>query len=379
MKKWEDILKDRLEGYESTLPEGSLAEFRALRTAGGAVSRKKAHPLVWAVAAAVAAGLAAVLLLRKPAAPEERIQVIQQPAVVQADDTTDVVAPVAATPLIAQVTHPRAVWRPATPEPEEIVPTAVPEEVVPVIEPEEPAVPETEEVVPQDVPAEQTVDKPAPADSSPFIPLSGRDKAVRVNVVPGAAAAGGGLLAAAATQFAKTSAEQFLYENDADDWDEEERISHRMPLMVGLSARIPVTEKLSITTGLEYSMYTSLYTHSRLYGPHAQYVHYLGIPVRLDWSLVSGRWFDAYLGAGVKGDVCLGATFEGEDIGKDGPAFRLLGAGGVQFNATQRLGLYVEPAISWTIPSERRVLSTYSSEHPFMFTVAAGVRVNLGK
>ena len=385
MKKWEDIVKDRLEGYESALPEGSLAAFRARRSAASGARVAKRFPLVWVVAAAAAAGLAAVLFLRKPAAPEEGIQLVQQPPVVQVpvDDTSDVVAPVTATPLIAQATPPRAVRQPATPEPEEIVPTAVPKEVVPVIEPEEPAAPETEEVVPEDAPVEPAVDKTVIADSSPFIPQSTPNKAVKVHVGSGAIAAGGGLAAALATQLAGINANSPRHELAFDDINNTNSYQplflHRMPVVVGLSTRIPVTEKLGVTTGLEYSMYTSAYKRPLADWERTQCVHYLGIPVRLDWIPVSGRWFDAYLGAGVKGDFCLGATYEGESLGRDGPAFRLLGAGGVQFNATRHLGLYMEPTISWTLPSERRVLSTYSSEHPWMFTVATGIRVNLGK
>ena len=150
-----------------------------------------------------------------------------------------------------------------------------------------------------------------------------------------------------------------------------------MPLVVGLSVKFPVTEKIGITTGLEYSLYSSSFSYPS--GEKTQLVHDLGIPVRLDWTFVSSRWLDAYLGAGIKGDLCVGATLDGHSIGKDGPAFRLLGAGGIQFNATRNFSLFVEPEISWTVPSERRVLSTYSSEHPWMFTVATGVRINLGK
>ena len=387
MKKWEDIVKDRLEGYESALPEGSLAAFRARRSATSGAPVAKRFPMAWVVAGVAAAGLAAVLLLRKPDAPEDGIQLVQQPPVVQVpvDDTSDIVTPIAATPLIAQATPPKIVRQPASPEPEEIVPSAIPEETIPAIEPETPVVPETEEVVPEDAPVEPAIDKPVITDSSPFVPQSTREKAVKVNVGPGAVVAGGGLAAALATQLAGINAfspDQIPYSDDINDTNQpgsESRYLHRMPVVVGLSTRISVTEKLGITTGLEYSMYTSLYTHPRLSGSLAQYVHYLGIPVRLDWSPVSGRWFDAYLGAGVKGDFCLGATYEDIDLGKDGPAFRLLGAGGIQFNATRHLGLYVEPTISWTLPSERRMLSTYSSEHPWMFTVATGIRVNFGK
>ena len=41
--------------------------------------------------------------------------------------------------------------------------------------------------------------------------------------------------------------------------------------------------------------------------------------------------------------------------------------------------IVLEPEISRTLPSDRRILSSYSSEHPWMFTVATGVRINLGK
>ena len=150
-----------------------------------------------------------------------------------------------------------------------------------------------------------------------------------------------------------------------------------MPLVVGLSVKFPVTEKIGVTTGLEYSLYSSSFSYPP--GEKTQLVHYMGIPVRLDWTFVSSRWLDAYLGTGVKGDLCLGATMDGKSIGKDGPAFRLLSAGGIQFNATRNFSFFLEPEISWTFPSERRVLSTYSSEHPWMFTVATGVRINLGK
>ena len=63
MKQWEDIVKERLEGYESTLPEGSYAQFQKLRE-GKKSARKKVYPLVWTAAAVVAASLVAVFFLR---------------------------------------------------------------------------------------------------------------------------------------------------------------------------------------------------------------------------------------------------------------------------------------------------------------------------
>ena len=150
------------------------------------------------------------------------------------------------------------------------------------------------------------------------------------------------------------------------------------PVKVGLSVGIPIAERWRITSGLQDSRYTSSFTFS-LSGEKTQYAHYLGVPVRLDWLFASGRWLDLYVGGGLEGDLCVGATFDGRDIEKDGIGLSLLGAGGLQFNPVRRIGLYVEPGFSWTIPSEKHMLNTYRSENPFMFSVSAGVRLNLGK
>ena len=395
MRKWEDIVKDKLGGYESNLPEDSLAAFHARRATAGSTKAKR-FPLVWAIVPALAAGLAAVLLLRKPTVPEDGIQIIPQPVETysQVDDSLDTTTPIVATPLIAQATRTKAGRpMPKTEQSKEPAATTVVEEIR---IPEETHISETEGIGPEDTPEEPATDnRPAVQESSPFVPQTSTEKpAVQVNLgTGGAIAAGGGLLAALATQLARADVSALIPGNHAIDGPGspnsnaidgpngtnslETTHSHRMPLVVGLSVKFPVTEKIGVTTGLEYSLYSSSFSYPP--GEKTQLVHYLGIPVRLDWTFVSSRWLDAYLGTGVKGDLCLGATMDGQSIGKDGPAFRLLGAGGIQFNATRNFSFFLEPEISWTLPSERRVLSTYSSEHPWMFTVATGVRINLGK
>ena len=383
MRKWEDIVKDKLGGYESNLPEDSLAAFHARRAAVGATKAKR-FPLVWAVVPAIAAGLAAVLLLRKPTVQEEGIQIIPQPVEVygQVDDSLDTATPPEPTTLIAQAIRTKIVRHmPKTEQPEEPAVTTEAEELLQAEEPlqaEDATIPEADDIVAE--------------DSSSFVPLSSKDSPSFKMGNGGAIATGGGLVAALATQLAKTDM------NDVNDISDivptpgneggingpydginvlEGDASHRRPLVVGISFRYPVTERIGITTGLEYSLYSSSFSY--LTGEKTQSVHYLGIPVRLDWTFASSKWLEAYLGAGIKGDLCMGAKLDGKSIGKDGPAFRLLGVSGIQFNATRRLSLFVEPEISWTLPSGRRVLSTYSSEHPWMFTVATGIRFNLGK
>ncbi|MBR5671086.1 MAG: hypothetical protein IKX11_04430 [Bacteroidales bacterium] len=165
-------------------------------------------------------------------------------------------------------------------------------------------------------------------------------------------------------------------QTDEPQVDNRQKITHHMPIKAALSVRTPVAEKLYLTTGLEYSRYVSTYTYS-LSGNHKQVANYLGIPLRMDWTFVSNRWLDLYVGGGVEAEWCLGATMDGQSIGKDKFSMSLLGAGGLQLNVTKNIGIYVEPEVSWKMTLEDPVLATYRTEHPLMFAVATGIRLTI--
>ena len=397
MRNWEDIVKDKLEEPDGTLPESVFAEFQARRSGAAPAPAARRSPLVWVVATAVAAGLAAILLLRKPSVPEDSIRIVPQPVptVAVASDSTAVEAeePLPVRPLIAQAVEPKAV-----------VPKAVAPKVVEP-EPEEPEVAEPEVVEPETVrpevvePAEEptaaepVAAEPAVATASPFVPQDTPARSVDMHIAPAAGiVAGGGLLAALlapiagkgdlmseqASSYSEPSYGNPLDCNPPSFLNEVDHFTHTFPFKGGLSVGIPVSDRLRITTGLEYSLYQTRVSFTKS-GEKKQAAHYLGVPLRLDGSLASNRWLDVYVGGGVSGDWCVGATLAGIDIPRDGFSFSLLGAGGVQFKVTRHLGLYVEPEISWTLPSEKRVLETYRSAHPFLFSVATGLRINLDK
>ena len=151
---------------------------------------------------------------------------------------------------------------------------------------------------------------------------------------------------------------------------------HSMPLKFGISAWIPVAERLRVSTGLAYSLYSSQ-VNSGNSGEKVQWAHYLGVPVRVDYIIASNTRFDVYAGAGAQGEICLNATYAGYGITKDGFSLSLLGVGGIQWNVTRRLGLYIEPELSWRVPVGEPVLETYRDRFPVMFSVGAGVRINL--
>lgn len=414
MEDWIDIVKKRLQDAEAPLPPGDWEEFEA-----ASLPARRTRVLPWLIPAlAVAAGLAAVLFLRKPTVPEDGIQVIPQPSapVATVVDTADVVEEIPSIPVVAQAVMPRV--RFADVKPQAVVPVeeTEPEEVI-VVTPqeEETETPETKESVSSE---------PVIPSSSPFVPEKPVAKPVTLKVGPAVGVvASGGVLAAllvstlgtkpyeASVDIADHSggynmdspsgsgASSFLGNsifNGGYNYLETNQYYtifsynsqpvdllvgspvHHFPLKVGLSAWIPVADRLYVSTGLDYSRYQSELKYSRS-GERKQLAHYLGVPVRLDWVFASGKRFDVYVGGGLEGEFCVGASLGGMEISKDGFKLSLLGAGGVQMNLTERLGLYVEPQLMWRIPTDDNILATYRSAHPLMFVAATGVRYTIGK
>ena len=416
MKKWEDTIKERLEGYESTLPEGSYADFQRLR-ADAKGSRKKVYPLAWAAAVAVAASLAAVLFLRQPKQADGGVKLVQHPVggvqlqqppveVLPVADSLAVEEPVVVAPLMAQAASvkPAMSAMPGKPAAKPIVesePEAIPQEE-PKAAPEAAASPETPDPEDDKETSVTAWGEPFIPTGSPFIP--DKQPARKVNLKLAIPVAGGllgtGALALLAVNLVPMAVRDAAEVGDSmtsnpgsapnnpdlgqqvnppvcEDWLLDTR--HFFPLRLGASARIPVWKNLYVTSGLEYSSYTSRFTYSYV-GEKTQVAQYLGIPLRLDWVFPLGKRFDAYAGAGMQADFCLSARWGSEEIEGDRPVFSLGAAGGVQLNLIRNLGLFVEPQLTWRIPTGGTVLlQTYRTRHPWMFSVSAGVRINLEK
>ena len=437
MKDWEEIIKDKVDELSDNLPESVFEEFHARleasrSAAGGQAGSQPARrrPLLWAIAPAAAAGLAAVLLLRQPSAPEDIIQVVQQPEapLAVAAEPTEPAGPLTQTIAVESVTNtviPAAKRKPAssTQDTESIASAGPAEEpggtdrydTPPAQEPVETSRPEDQPHNPVSGPVFPTV--------SPYKPKATAAKPVTIKFAPAAGiVAGGGLLAATVASLLGSGPTTDIYQGIpveslgfaghlTDNYPSINCNHHHALFKGGLSLGIPVTDRLKIVTGLEYSQYRSSFESSlNSVKARDQLVRYLGVPVRLDWSLAKGKMFDVYVGAGAQADYCIGAMIAGgrdgqlhpiENIKKDGLVFSLLAAGGIQVNVNKRMGLYLEPELVWTggkpsgvekeniylmiidgyfspIPEINRPL-TYRTEHPFMFSISTGLRINLGK
>ena len=155
-----------------------------------------------------------------------------------------------------------------------------------------------------------------------------------------------------------------------------DKYTHEIPVSIGVSARFRLTDRLSVNTGLNYTRYNS--TRNRRYNNTSrsesarQSVHYLGIPVRLDWMLVNRKHFNFYMGAGVQMDKCLYATVGDERLHEKQFLFGVNGSMGFQFNIVPMVGLYFEPDFSYSL--NEGSLQTFRTREPFMISARAGLR-----
>ena len=151
---------------------------------------------------------------------------------------------------------------------------------------------------------------------------------------------------------------------------------HDMPVSFGVSARIMLSKRFSINTGLNYTLYSSMrersYSSGKVTERERQNVHYLGIPLRCDWLVVNRRYFTFYMGVGAQVDKCVYARVGNERLHEKDFLFSLTGAAGLQYNITNKIGLYLEPDFSLRL--NEGTLETYRHDHFGVISARAGFR-----
>ena len=103
-----------------------------------------------------------------------------------------------------------------------------------------------------------------------------------------------------AHNFAKSNFILASQELSDDASDNVSQMTHSQPVSVGLTISKPLTEKLSLESGLVYTyLYSKAKNTSNIYRKkETQQLHYLGIPVNLNFNLVSFGNADLYLSLG---------------------------------------------------------------------------------
>lgn len=169
-------------------------------------------------------------------------------------------------------------------------------------------------------------------------------------------------------------------------------VKHRLPVRTGLSFAYRINDRLSIESGLLYTLLTS----DLKYGSESHYIagqqklHYIGVPVNARYRVLSWRAFDLYASAGVLAEKCVSGKVErdfvldnhttqseNEDVTVKPLQWSVNASAGLQFNITRAIGLYAEPGVSCYIDNGSPVETIYD-ERPLNFNLNVGLRFTLG-
>ena len=158
---------------------------------------------------------------------------------------------------------------------------------------------------------------------------------------------------------------------------------HHAPVSVGLQVAFGIAPRLSLSTGMVYTRTSSdfyPYAPSSSYNVH-QVLHYVGIPVGLNYEFWQSGGFHAYVMAGAEADynVKNDTDEEGvkkEDAKRDRVQFSGKASLGAQYDITPKVGLYIEPGAKYYFDNGSHVENTFKDKK-LNFNLQFGLRFNL--
>ena len=159
----------------------------------------------------------------------------------------------------------------------------------------------------------------------------------------------------------------------------EERQNHDFPLSFGLTFSYPFTDRLAVSTGVVYTKLNSDFLTLMLSQQikRHQSLHYIGIPLNLQYALWQWRGLGVYLSVGgqVDWNVKAEANTDGVDqeMNKDWAQWSVSGSLGVQYDFIPQIGLYVEPGIRHYFDNGSHV-SNFFKDKPTDFNLQLGLR-----
>ncbi len=158
---------------------------------------------------------------------------------------------------------------------------------------------------------------------------------------------------------------------------------HHAPVSVGLQVAFGIAPRLSLSTGLVYTRTSSdfyPYAPSSNYNVH-QVLHYVGIPVGLNYEFWQSGGFHAYVMAGAEADYNVKNDTEEEGVKKenakrDRVQFSGKASLGAQYDITSKVGLYIEPGAKYYFDNGSHVENTFKDKK-LNFNLQFGLRFNL--
>lgn len=137
----------------------------------------------------------------------------------------------------------------------------------------------------------------------------------------------------------------------------------KMPVTVGLTAEKHFNKYIALEVGLQYSNLRS----------SGQSLHYLGIPVKMNATLIDSKKFEFYATVGGIVDKCIAGV--SNNSFKSEPLQLAVTAGvGVNYKVSDKMALFAEPGVSHHFGRDSG-LKTVRTARPTNFNLICGLRM----
>lgn len=178
-------------------------------------------------------------------------------------------------------------------------------------------------------------------------------------------------------------------EGPTEEIEVTEKTRHYMPLVIGLSVNKSLTPHWSIETGLRYTFLRSDFlSESELMNKETiQRIHYIGVPLKLNYRIFTYNGFSLYgQGGGALDIPVYGTQSIWEYSPKSGTTnkdvfyihaplqWSVEGGLGIQYHFTPSFSIFAEPSLRYYFNTGPDV-KTIHQEKPFEFTIPIGLKL----
>ena len=187
------------------------------------------------------------------------------------------------------------------------------------------------------------------------------------------------LMAAGGGQHATMMDPQLEYANLLSKVPRKIEEKHHRPVALGLQVGVRVAPRVTLTTGVVYTKATSDFRSDDFEA--TQTLHYVGVPLGINYEVWGTRRLHTYVAVGGEGDVNVANKTErnGEDVDaqKDRMQWSSNASVGLQYDIAKEIGLYVEPGVKYYFDNGSDIKNTFKDKK-LNFSFQLGLRWNLG-
>ena len=162
-------------------------------------------------------------------------------------------------------------------------------------------------------------------------------------------------------------------------------VKYKTPITVGLSVRKHLNSDWALESGLTYTHLESTQTLTRLNGDYFEknvQLNYIGIPLKVVYSIYTNNRFSLYSSAGgmveknVYGTEKLSSSRSSTQLKVSELQWSLSGNVGLNYKLTDHFNLFAEPGIGYYF-DDKSGIETIRKDKPWNFGVQVGIRLDL--